>query len=408
MEYTPDNITSLGRDEVFVFGSNLAGCHAGGAARVARERFGAVMGQGVGMQGRLYAIPTMQGGVDTIKPYVDDFIRLAREWDQTTFYVTRIGCGIAGFKDSEIAPLFVEAMELYNVRLPKSFVNEIAKLERSYQPEWTGHYTSYDMMVDLLLAANRIFKYRICDRDAAISRLKENLGSYLRGVSNTCDLEAFQNHDEVTTHQWIDSQIRKAADRMEYKGLLTAPIQRFSLILGAEIAHLLLDITGGRPENFPIVRNDKGSFGYTVACILTGRWDCGDNRYLYEDIEKAFVPIERLLSDRWESLCVNGFLDRKRLLSLLSSPTLRTEWRTAVNHPKALYKWFDHILMRISARSDGYYRRGVDSTMHEYFVPRYDLTAPVFLRNEGRVHFPNFQLKKAFIEGLDYNSGSLN
>lgn len=128
MEYTPDNITSLDRDEVFVFGSNLAGIHAGGAARVALERFGAVMGQGVGMQGQSYAIPTMQGGVDTIKPYVDDFIKLAREWDQTTFYVTRIGCGIAGFKDSEIAPLFAEAMKLYNVRLPKSFVDEISKL----------------------------------------------------------------------------------------------------------------------------------------------------------------------------------------------------------------------------------------------------------------------------------------
>lgn len=123
LKYTPENITSLDRDEVFVFGSNLAGNHAGGAARVARERFGAIMGQGVGMQGQSYAIPTMQGGVDTIKPYVDEFIRLAREWDQTTFYVTRIGCGIAGFTDEEIAPLFADALELYNVRLPKSFVD---------------------------------------------------------------------------------------------------------------------------------------------------------------------------------------------------------------------------------------------------------------------------------------------
>lgn len=130
MEYTPENVTSLGKDEIFVFGSNLAGNHAGGAARVACERFGAIMGQGVGIQGQSYAIPTMQGGVETIKPYVDDFIELAREWDQTTFYVTRIGCGIAGFNDSEIAPLFAEAMDLYNVRLPKSFVDEINKLKK--------------------------------------------------------------------------------------------------------------------------------------------------------------------------------------------------------------------------------------------------------------------------------------
>ena len=121
LRFTPENITSLGPDEVFVFGSNLQGMHCGGAARTAVRRFGAIMGQGVGMQGQSYAIPTMQGGVDTIKPYVDQFIDLTREWDQTTFYVTRIGCGIAGFTDEEIAPLFAEALPLYNVRLPRSF-----------------------------------------------------------------------------------------------------------------------------------------------------------------------------------------------------------------------------------------------------------------------------------------------
>ena len=125
--YTPDNITELGPDDIFVFGSNLQGLHMGGAARVAYEKFGAIWGQGVGIQGQSYAIPTMQGGVETIKPYVDDFIKLAREWDQNTFYVTRIGCGIAGFSDEEIAPLFAEAYGLYNVRLPKSFADIIEK-----------------------------------------------------------------------------------------------------------------------------------------------------------------------------------------------------------------------------------------------------------------------------------------
>lgn len=127
MNYTPENITSLAPDEVFVFGSNLQGLHAGGAARVAYQKFGAVIGQGVGMQGQSYAIPTMHGGIRDIKPYVDDFIELAREWDQTTFYVTRIGCGIAGFKDEDIAPLFDEAYDLYNVRLPESFARIIER-----------------------------------------------------------------------------------------------------------------------------------------------------------------------------------------------------------------------------------------------------------------------------------------
>lgn len=130
LNYTPENITKLEKDEIFVFGSNLEGLHLGGAARTALEKFGAKMGQGVGLQGQSYAIPTMQGGVETIKPYVDEFIDLAREWDQTTFYITRIGCGIAGFTDEEIAPLFADAMDLYNVRLPESFVKVIRKLKK--------------------------------------------------------------------------------------------------------------------------------------------------------------------------------------------------------------------------------------------------------------------------------------
>lgn len=122
-KFTPEMIESLGENEIFVFGSNLQGMHQGGAARVARLKFGAVWGVGVGLQGQSYAIPTMQGGVDTIKPYVDQFIRMAALLPQLTFYVTRIGCGIAGFRDADIAPLFRNALELRNVVLPRSFAD---------------------------------------------------------------------------------------------------------------------------------------------------------------------------------------------------------------------------------------------------------------------------------------------
>lgn len=120
-EHTPDTISSLKSDEIFVFGSNLHGHHGGGAARAACKKFGAIWGQGVGLQGQSYAIPTMQGGVETIKPYVDQFIEFAKEHTELFFYVTRIGCGIAGFKDSDMAPLFREAIGIKNVCLPKSF-----------------------------------------------------------------------------------------------------------------------------------------------------------------------------------------------------------------------------------------------------------------------------------------------
>ena len=120
-QFTPEMIKSLEPNEVFVFGSNLGGFHAGGAARAALNNFGAVWGQGVGLQGQSYAIPTMHGGVDAIRPYIDEFIQFAQSRPDLYFYVTRIGCGIAGFSDEQMAPLFAGALPLDNVALPKSF-----------------------------------------------------------------------------------------------------------------------------------------------------------------------------------------------------------------------------------------------------------------------------------------------
>ena len=121
--FTPERISELRADEVFVFGSNLAGMHGGGAAWVAFRKFGAEMGVGVGLSVQSYAIPTMQGGVETIKPYVDEFIAFAKEHPELFFYVTRIGCGIAGFRDKQIAPLFAEAIDVPNICLPETFVD---------------------------------------------------------------------------------------------------------------------------------------------------------------------------------------------------------------------------------------------------------------------------------------------
>lgn len=119
--YTPEHITQLEPMEVFVFGSNLQGAHYGGAARIAHMRFGAEWGVGVGLRGQSYAIPTMQGGVETIAPYVDEFVAFAKAHPELEFLVTRIGCGIAGFEDREIAPLFAAAYDVENITLPREF-----------------------------------------------------------------------------------------------------------------------------------------------------------------------------------------------------------------------------------------------------------------------------------------------
>lgn len=118
---TPHHIAQLKPNEVFVFGSNAQGMHYGGAAAFAVAHFGAVMGNGEGMQGQTYAIPTMEG-LDNLRPAVERFIEFAKTHTEQTFLVTPIGCGIAGYKPEDIAPMFAEALPLANVYLPQSFI----------------------------------------------------------------------------------------------------------------------------------------------------------------------------------------------------------------------------------------------------------------------------------------------
>ena len=128
--FTPDYIDALLPSQVFVFGSNALGYHTGGASRTARKLFGAVWGQAEGLQGQSYAIPVDYGkGVrkDTeVKAAVDRFIVFAKEHMELFFYVTRVGCGIAGYRDEEMAQFFKGALELKNVSLPKSFVDALS------------------------------------------------------------------------------------------------------------------------------------------------------------------------------------------------------------------------------------------------------------------------------------------
>lgn len=126
---TPNHITELKPNEIFVFGSNLQGYHGGGAARLAMNQWGAVWGQGTGLQGQTYAIPTMQGGIGTIHPYIDQFIKFAQNDPERTFLVTEIGCGIAGFRPADIAPLFKNAINIPNIWLPQRFWEILQKEE---------------------------------------------------------------------------------------------------------------------------------------------------------------------------------------------------------------------------------------------------------------------------------------
>lgn len=117
---TPDKIDKLEENEIFVFGSNEEGHHNGGAALLALNRFGAVYGNGHGLQGKSYAISTMEGLISTARN-INTFIDFASEHQELRFFVTAIGCGIAGYNPLQIAPLFSRAIILPNVFLPLIF-----------------------------------------------------------------------------------------------------------------------------------------------------------------------------------------------------------------------------------------------------------------------------------------------
>lgn len=127
--FTPERITELGEGEIFVFGSNLNGYHAGGAARMAASNFGAKFGQGEGLQGQSYALPTLSKDmkrlpIEQLESSLDRLIECANKNSDLTFFMTKVGCGIAGFKVGQIAQLFFDREIPENIVLPREFVKD--------------------------------------------------------------------------------------------------------------------------------------------------------------------------------------------------------------------------------------------------------------------------------------------
>ena len=126
------DMTAPAEDEIFVFGSNQAGIHGAGAARYALNELGAKWGYGVGTTGRCYAIPTKDYNINSLSLeeivfYVDMFVGHAASTPDKKYFVTRVGCGLAGFKDSEIAPMFKNAPK--NCNLPEEWREYLTKEE---------------------------------------------------------------------------------------------------------------------------------------------------------------------------------------------------------------------------------------------------------------------------------------
>lgn len=130
MEYTPEHITELQPDEIFVFGSNENGAHMGGAAKIAYDHFGAVWGQAVGHFGQSYAIPTLDRDMQRVEPeelyiHLKDFLQYVQKRLNLKFYLTKIGCGIAGWNVEDVKNIFWEVLGSEpipeNLFIPKEF-----------------------------------------------------------------------------------------------------------------------------------------------------------------------------------------------------------------------------------------------------------------------------------------------
>ena len=155
---TPDVIKRLGASEIFVFGSNEQGLHYDGAAKVALDNFGAIMGQGKGLQGKSYGIPSMSG-LGIMGEHIKEFCEFAKANPEKRFLVTKIGCGIAGHTEKDVAPLFEICRNIDNITLPASFWKiigcpKIYDLDRFIAAQASEAYT-YEDALKQIYAGNK-------------------------------------------------------------------------------------------------------------------------------------------------------------------------------------------------------------------------------------------------------------
>ena len=288
-------IDVLEKDEIFVFGSNLAGHHKGGAARAANMKFGAEWGVGVGLTGHAYAIPTMQGGVGTIKPYVDEFIEFAKAHSELKFLVTRIGCGIAGFKDEQIAPLFQKALSVFNIYLPKEFYDIIvapylahcfyygknvpedcgAHVGHMYEECWVRfHFDEYDYLLNETLYYIRNGLGDFCADDGVPISMKALL------YNRFCHWGWAETPD--TFRRWyesIDYTNVKATERNNNR----RPMAEYNpLLIGAVIGDIVGSIYEFNPHKSKDINLQDSSMEYTDDTIMTiavADWILNDKKH---------------------------------------------------------------------------------------------------------------------------------
>ena len=255
----------------------------------------------------------MQGGVETIKPYIDNFIAFAKEHTELFFYVTRIGCGIAGFKDSDMAPLFQKAKEVENICLPESFVKVIAsKMWLHSSSDMVIHYGQVRTMADILIALNE--KYHFSDSRVAINEVENYIASQNQGHSSISAMafhiiaDVLQSPSSFVNGKLNDSAIKKEFDKPQFHCLWENSLYKYRL---AKLWKLICYFNEFRRYSSPAeIINDLRIVNPKHYFIMTnsawGAEDSGIGGYPWH-----FFTL--VVNQKWSEFAPNGVLDTKLL-----------------------------------------------------------------------------------------------
>ena len=465
--HTPDAISSLKSDEVFVFGSNLQGHHGGGAARVAQMKFGAIWGQGVGLQGQSYAIPTMQGGPETIQPYVDQFVAFAKEHTELFFYVTRIGCGIAGFKDQDIAPLFVDALNIENVCLPESFTKIIELLSpRRPDEPFPGitrttsirlyQHGQVRTLADIAMTLNDQHHYSdmesfMRDFDDVIKAYRER-GTVSHEICKMVEGLLRDNEATLCTNcGYLDfDRLIEMVDHLsasDENNPLEVIYSRREKTKMLRLAALLNDMKHYTAASD--LMNDLSSIAY-------GRFNCGDNRFMNDPFRYPLAFFKQGVELLWEEIQDNGYMSNALLEKKMFTEheesveeyglkrVIRNDFEPeGPDHPEVYLpkrigtapvylldeNFVDHcsgrpMLVKSCGDGKGPYAhrtlyemeliegiirgecsKGNYEEIGEYYVPVGDDSKPIFKKGHGKMEFDILPDKKRFLQRIRKNTG---
>lgn len=319
--YTPDYIDALLPKQIFVFGSNTLGYHTGGASGTARKKFGAVWGQAEGLQGQSYAIPVDYGknvrkDIE-VKASVDRFIAFAKEHSDLFFFVTRVGCGIAGYQDEEMAEFFKAAINLNNVSLPKSFVDSINKKGTIYDLDRfvKAQEVVYAQALKEIKEGKRQSRW-IWFIFPQIKGLGHSYNSEFFGISSKEEAKAYLEHPVLGT------RLREITKAFLDCGRTADEILGFPDVLKVKSCMTLFDMVS--PND--IFNDVLFKFYESQRCDKT-IWRLG----LREDKQKNQVKLSKLTITKDCSILLSGYNQEVKL-----EPIVKAVYLLFLNHPEGI------------------------------------------------------------------------